>query len=789
MKLRRLGAIVVITICCIVLLWLFGGGGKALNPGGNREKDTIHWEELLQSFSKLLILSRKEASNFGAHLDARLAEINASLDTVEQRAIAYRFMLDSYGVSDVFVTMLRCRQIADLNAEFIQIKEKDSFRRSELRKISDRLMRLKSDLQSKLGTGQEKLNNAIDLNIVELDGLLAELARMKKPVLELTPRIEEVGELVESLYDRAQHEREAVIDNVFFKQQQGVNYILAVNPPDSAYMFKWFLKISSWLSIQLPMNMGFWLCFSMLLFSMMVPVLWLEMTFVEPFLYRFKLIAQSRECTHFFRSAVLLFTFSIALYITKVWLNESENMLFIQASKSLAALAMLLFALVLREKECELFSAIRLYLPVIVQHFCGMLLYVTLAPSLPLVLILLPLNLIVTLWILWQLYHFRYHWLDATFAVLSVVTSVISGYLAAIGLPYLAFTLTLGWFVLVAQFQLVIAISQSIVLYVKNNRGRCLVNATMIRFVIPLIWVLAFFRLFEWITATYHLEDYFAQVMDYRFPLPDLVHVDIERMLIALTVAFIIQFVIKFVREWINLKFGNAAESGVIASGMTLGTYLVWAVFALFAMFLCDVDANGVMVMMGGLCVGLGFALKSVAENFIAGLALLIGQQIRSGDIIEVNSSTGQVGRVRKISFSVTTVETEDGATITYPNAQVISKEFWNWTSNNPYRRFDIPIDVPYGADLVKIRQLLSDAAYSVDGVEHSPAPIVFLSSFGSSSITFVIRFWIIATAFRSISTNLRIKVVEVLAANNIEIPFPQLDVHVIPNDSPKTNA
>lgn len=786
MKLSRLSAVAVIVVCCFVLVWLLSGGHRSLNP--HVTSDTIHWQELLQSFNSLLVSSRKEAANFNTRVGSRVAEVTASLDSIERHAMAYRFMLDSYGPSDVFVTMLRCRQISDLKAEFTKIRERNVFGETELRRMSQRLEQIKHDLVSKLGSQPESLNNEIKLSIDEVDGILAELSKIEKPLFGLKPRIAEVGVVVECLYERSQRERETIIDKVFFSQQPGLNYFFVLSPAYS-YMPKWFLKIAGWFAIQIPRSPGFWLSFVLLLFSLTIPVLWLEMTFLEPFLYKFKLIAQSKECIHFFRAAVLLCTFSCVLYIAAAWLNESENMIFIQAAKSVAALAMLLLALVLREKECQLFPALGLYLPIVLQHFCGMLLYITLAPSHPLVLLLPPLDLIVAGWICWKLYRVDYHWLDVVCAVLTVIASVISGYLAAIGLPYLGFTLTLGWLVIVAQFQLVIAITKSIVLYTRNNRGRKLLNVALIRFVIPSLWILALFRLFEWIIATYHLEDYFAQVMVYRFPLPDLVQVDARKALIALAVAFVIQFVIKFIREWITLKFGDTAESGLAASSITLGTYLVWTVFALFAMFLCNVDANGVMVMMGGLCVGLGFALKSVAENFIAGLALLIGQQIRPGDVIEVSSSTGQVGRVRKISFSVTTVETEDGAVITYPNAQVISKEFRNWTSNDPYRRFDIPIDVPYGSDLVKVRQLLLEAASSVDGVERYPAPIVFLSEFGGSSITFVIRFWIIAASYRSISTNLRIKVVEVLTANDIEIPFPQLDVHMIPDEAAKKNV
>lgn len=784
MNLKRWITAAVIIVCGIALVWILTEGARIADQDDGGEDDPVHWQELLQTLNKTLVAAQKVAARVEKNLGHRSTEVNDRLTSMEQHVSAYRFMLNSYDPDDTFEIMLRCRQISDVRTDFIEIRDEVKMWQGELTKIISRIERMKNDLKAEAGRQPENLRRTILHDVAESESFLAELAKLEKPVFGLQPRIDEVGAQIEALYERAQNERQNVIDNVFF--ERGDTYIYAVRTMYS-YMPRWRLKIAGWLSIQIPSGMNFWAAFLMLLVSFMIPVTYFVKSVLEPFAYKYHLLAETPQCRHLFRTAFFMSAIAVVLYIATGWLSESENGIFLQAAKSLGAVAMLLFALVLREKECELFPAIRLYLPVILQHIGGMLLYMMLAPSSPLVLFLPPLNMIVFIWLLWQVSNTKHHWFDVTCAVLSLIVSVISGGMAAIGFPYLAFTLTLGWLVIVAQFQLVTAITKSVTQFVRNNRQRALLNAVMTRFFIPLCWIWAFLTLVNWATATYHLEDYLEQAMHYRFPLPDIIHVDANRLILAFTVAFIVQFIIKFVKEWINLKFGDAAESGLAASSMTLGIYLVWSVFALFAMFLCNVDTNGVMVMMGGLCVGLGFALKSVAENFISGIALLIGQQIRPGDIIEVNSSTGQVGRVRKVSFSVTTVETEDGAMITFPNAQVTSKEFRNWTRNNPYRRFDIEIDIPYGTDLVKVRKLLADTASSAKGVEHSPAPIVFLSSFEDSSIKFVIRLWMVAAHFREVSTNLRIKVVEALAQNNIEMPFPQLDVHIIENDAVKS--
>ena len=159
-------------------------------------------------------------------------------------------------------------------------------------------------------------------------------------------------------------------------------------------------------------------------------------------------------------------------------------------------------------------------------------------------------------------------------------------------------------------------------------------------------------------------------------------------------------------------------------------------------------------------------------------MILLIGQQVRPGDIVEVKAD-GIIGKVLRVSVRATVVETFDGAVITYPNAQVLTKEFQNWTSNNMLRRNTLTVGVSYGTDLSLAMRLMLEAAQSTSGVVARPAPEILCTDFGTSSVDFSLRYWANVNISVVVGSNLRREIYRSFAEHGIGIPFPQLDVHI----------
>ncbi len=218
-------------------------------------------------------------------------------------------------------------------------------------------------------------------------------------------------------------------------------------------------------------------------------------------------------------------------------------------------------------------------------------------------------------------------------------------------------------------------------------------------------------------------------------------------------------------------------ERGVIPPLQTGLTYALWALFGLVVLNALGVSLTSLTVIAGGLSVGLGFGLQTIFNNFFSGLILIFGRSLQEGDIIQIGETWGTV---RKISIRSTTVETFDNAVIFVPNSEFVSNRLTNWTRNSLRMRRDIAVGVAYGSDIDKVTDLLKLAAADHPHVMRDPAPNVLFQEFGPSSLDFVLRVWVDDLNYgASTASDLRRVIDRLFRENDIEISFPQMDVHV----------
>ncbi|HEU6437710.1 MAG TPA: mechanosensitive ion channel domain-containing protein [Nitratidesulfovibrio sp.] len=218
-------------------------------------------------------------------------------------------------------------------------------------------------------------------------------------------------------------------------------------------------------------------------------------------------------------------------------------------------------------------------------------------------------------------------------------------------------------------------------------------------------------------------------------------------------------------------------ERGVIPPLQTGLTYALWALFGLVVLNAIGVSLTSLTVIAGGLSVGLGFGLQTIFNNFFSGLILIFGRSLQEGDIIQIGETWGTV---RKISIRSTTVETFDNAVIFVPNSEFVSNRLTNWTRNSLRMRRDIAVGVAYGSDIDKVTDLLKLAAADHPHVMRDPAPNVLFQEFGPSSLDFVLRVWVDDLNYgASTASDLRRVIDRLFRENDIEISFPQMDVHV----------
>lgn len=250
-------------------------------------------------------------------------------------------------------------------------------------------------------------------------------------------------------------------------------------------------------------------------------------------------------------------------------------------------------------------------------------------------------------------------------------------------------------------------------------------------------------------------------------------------ILIGFTLFLIGIAITKFFKSWLNKSVlpRTKFDSGVRDSMSAGVSYIGIAIAAIIGVTSAGLDLSNFALVAGALSLGIGFGLQNIVSNFVSGLILLIERPIKVGDWIEAGSAAGFV---KKISVRATEIETFNKQSIMLPNSELINSQVGNWTHKNKGGRIDLPIGASYGADPKLVQKILYDIAEAHPKVLKNPAPFVFFEGFGESSLDFQLRIFLAdITNQPFVSTDIRFAICEEFKKENIEIPFPQRDLHV----------
>jgi small-conductance mechanosensitive channel len=209
-----------------------------------------------------------------------------------------------------------------------------------------------------------------------------------------------------------------------------------------------------------------------------------------------------------------------------------------------------------------------------------------------------------------------------------------------------------------------------------------------------------------------------------------------------------------------------------------LAGYLIVLLGLVIGLQTIGVNLSSLLVLGGAVGIGVGFGLQTIASNFVAGLILLVERPIKLGDRVEVGGTNGDVVRMGPRS---TWVRTNDNVLIIVPNAEFVSSRITNWTANDRQVRFSMPLGVSYGSDPEEVREVLLKVALAHPDVLSHPAPEVRFVGFGDSSLDFELRVWTIKQVQtpKVLTSELYFAVFRAFREHNIEIPFPQRDLHL----------
>ena len=368
---------------------------------------------------------------------------------------------------------------------------------------------------------------------------------------------------------------------------------------------------------------------------------------------------------------------------------------------------------------------------------------------------------------------------------ISMVLGVICIFLVLVGMVYTSIIIMMGWFLICLGIQLARHINYSfngIVQYIEGNY--VVLKILLIGLSVPILWLFIILMIFMWgigqIFGTYFFVTFINTNLNlYGYTL------NFGNIAFAVYLFFVFKTISNVVKLTIKrLSESSKIESGAAPSITILVTYALWTVCIIVMLKLIGVSMTSFAVISGGLSVGIGFGLRDILNNFVSGIIILGSHSIRHGDIIEVGGITG---KVIEITIRSTVVKTGDNAIVCIPNSTIISDKLINWTNQDLIVRKGISVGVAYGSDIDKVKAILIRIANEAEYVLSKPAPSVSFDNFGDNSIALTLVVWISDIAFAgSALSTMRERIYSDFIKNSIEMPFPQMDVHMIAPPEPK---
>jgi small conductance mechanosensitive channel len=190
------------------------------------------------------------------------------------------------------------------------------------------------------------------------------------------------------------------------------------------------------------------------------------------------------------------------------------------------------------------------------------------------------------------------------------------------------------------------------------------------------------------------------------------------------------------------------------------------------------VETTSFAAVLGSVGIAIGLAFQGTLGNFASGIMLLMFRPFQVGDVVTLD---GVTGKVDEIELFTTTVDTFDNRRFILPNGSVFGATIEN-ISFHSQRRADVAVGVAYSADIDRTRDVLTQAAKEVEGALSDPEPAIVLVDLGDSCVNWSVRVWAKSDEFLAVKQAVTRAVKLALDQANIEIPFPQMDVHLSKN-------
>lgn len=534
--------------------------------------------------------------------------------------------------------------------------------------------------------------------------------------------------------------------------------------------------------------------------------------------YRTEAFMKKKVCLILF-VAMLIFAVSVMVARTFMYHN-----FFLMASKLLIEYAWLLcaifFSLLVRLPGEQIKSGFRIYAPIMLMSFIVITFRIIFIPNNLVMLIFPPILLVFTVW-QWRVvkrHNANIPRSDIFYTWISLAIMVFSTASALYGYVLLAVQVLIWWMFQLSCIQTITCVYDMLAQYEKRylahkihseadaekaKKGSMLsiitvshnkhINVTwfydfVYMALVPMISVFSLLLSIWWAADVFDLTATVWNIFMFNFlNVTGVVQLSIGKMVMVLSQFFLFRYINYLVKS----LYHKYHKSKVVVNGkpnFTLANNIIaiccWGLYFIISIKLLKIPSTAISVISAGLATGVGFAMKDLLENFFYGISLMTGR-VRVGDYIECD---GIRGKVDSITYQSTQIITGDGCVIAFLNSSLFSKNFKNITRNHSYEWVKVPVGVAYGSNVEEVRQMLIKAVNNLeekapDGRDiidtTRPVSVVF-DEFGDNSVNLFVTYWVLVEEKFTKTGQVKEAIYNTLNEHNIEIPFPQRDVHII---------
>jgi small-conductance mechanosensitive channel len=271
--------------------------------------------------------------------------------------------------------------------------------------------------------------------------------------------------------------------------------------------------------------------------------------------------------------------------------------------------------------------------------------------------------------------------------------------------------------------------------------------------------------------------DKFRDFLNYSFELTDKIHIDVKTILFLLFILVLTNTILKITKKVFKKRL-NDEDKDKFTGVFSFLQYFIYIIVIIIGLESSGVQVSVLLAGSAALLVGLGLGLQTLFQDIISGIFILLDKTLSVNDIVEIE---GKIGKIEEIKLRTTRAVTIDDKVLVIPNHKFLTESLFNWTQNGVQTTEEVTVGVAYGSDVQLVKQILLEVAGNHPQILKVNPPAVLFNDFGDSALQFKLLFSLKNSyAHMRIKSDLRFEIDKKFRENNIQIPFPQRDIHII---------